>query len=133
MAPRGNKRDEGADEILAACLAVGQTVKRAAREAGLGYRTAWRRLACPEFRAKVAALRNQVLSEATGKLSRLAGKAAMTAAGLLDSADERVRLSAADTIMKNAIRLREHAELAERIARLEESMLTDHPPGDEPQ
>jgi hypothetical protein len=61
---------ENADYVLMLALAQGQTVHRAAKEAKIGERTAFRRLADPAFCERLAAMQGQLcqdaLSHATG-------------------------------------------------------------------
>jgi hypothetical protein len=49
-------------------LAAGQTVRDVAAAAGVGERTATRRWADPDFRRRVAELRADMVSRATGKM-----------------------------------------------------------------
>ncbi|MDQ3820178.1 MAG: hypothetical protein M3362_21210, partial [Acidobacteriota bacterium] len=61
----GNDSRKG-DLVLMTALAGGASIKDAAKIAGVGERTAHRRLNEPEFQEKIAELRTQLLSEAVG-------------------------------------------------------------------
>lgn len=78
-----------------AALAGGMSVRAAGEVAGMSERTAYRRWARPEVRREVAALRAVVLQEAVGRLTAGATRAAEVLLELLESEDEKVRLSAA--------------------------------------
>jgi hypothetical protein len=78
-----------------AALAGGMSVRMAGQAAGMSERTAYRRWARPEVRREVAALRAVILQEAAGKLTAGSTRAAEVLLELLESDDEKVRLSAA--------------------------------------
>jgi|GEM_PF-5729331 len=62
------------DDLLAAELARGKTLQDAAQAVGCGERTARRRLAEPEFKAKVAALRAEFIDRTIGALADFPGR-----------------------------------------------------------
>lgn len=103
----------------AALLAAGRELKITAREVGVSERSvhAWK--GEPVFRAYVAGLRDEMLSQAVGRLAERATQAIETMVGLLDSADEGIRLRASVAVMDTLLRAREHTELAGRVAELE--------------
>jgi hypothetical protein len=109
----------GADGLLLAALAAGAPVEQAAAQAGLSTRTAYRRLADPGFRSRLAAARDEVIVSALAALARATGQAVITLAELLESGDERVRLGAAKALLEQTLRLREAVLLEERLATLE--------------
>jgi hypothetical protein len=118
----GCQADDGApaaadpDDLLAVALAAGQEVADAARSARLSERTAYRRLADPDFRRRVAELRGRAVDRALGRLSGTMAQAADRLKALLDSDDERVALAAARAVLEFGHRLREQVELEERVA-----------------
>jgi hypothetical protein len=116
-----NGRQKG-DAALVLALAAGQTARDAARSAGVGERTATRRLADPAFRRRVEALRADLVRQAAGRLVEGMTQAADTLRSLLEARSEAVRLGAARTILELAPRLREAAELEERLRALEERL-----------
>jgi hypothetical protein len=117
-----NGRRKGETALLLA-LAGGQTVRDAARAAGIGERTAGRRLADPAFRLRVSAARAEMVAQALGRLAGAMTEAADTLRQLLGAEAESVRLSAARTILELGNRLRESVELEERLAALEREAL----------
>jgi hypothetical protein len=115
MALTGAQRD-----AAALAIARGQQVKLAAKETGVGLRTLHRWLTeDQDFRRRVGELRDELFSEAVGRLSDLAGLAADTLGDLLDSNDEKVRLQACRAVLDCGIRLREAAEWQARVAAIE--------------
>ena len=114
MAHRGR---QNADETLAVALAAGQTVRDAARTAGVAERTAHRRWADPEFRRRVDELRGQMVDRAIGRLAQLAaGKALDVMEACLDRRDPETGELVAnrkdvDTVLNNLVNLRNHTEL----------------------
>ena len=100
-------------------LSAGMAIKAAAAEVGAGERTVHEWLARPDVKARVAELREQLLSEAIGKLSNSVNRAALVLDELLDVEDERIKLRAAVAVLNVLIKVREHKELAERVAELE--------------
>lgn len=108
-----------ADELLAAALAAGSTVEDAAKAAGVGRRTAYRRLEDAEFAARVQQLRDGLVARATGKVADAMTAAAEKLKDLLDAKAEAVQLGAARSILELGLKLREQTELATRIEALE--------------
>ena len=108
------------DDALVLALARGLTIRQAAGEAGFGERTAHRRLADPEFRRRVSAVRGELMERAGGLLSDAAIKAVEALRKLLESDADTTRLAAARTILQQSVTLRTAAELEQRIARLEQ-------------
>lgn len=107
------------DAALVAALAVGMTVRDAARAAGLSERTAHRRLEDPGFRRTVADARARLIESACGQLAEASTAAVSTLRALLDAEGENVRLGAARAVLELGAKLRESVELEQRIAALE--------------
>jgi hypothetical protein len=118
VAHRGRRT---ADDALAVALATGRTVREAAAIAGVSERTATRRAADTAFRRHVAELRREMVQAALGRMTDGMTDAADTLRKLLKAKKESVRLGAARAICEKACKLRESAELEERIAALEAS------------
>jgi molybdenum-dependent DNA-binding transcriptional regulator ModE len=110
------------EELLLGALAAGGSVEQAARAAGVSVRTAYRRLACPGFRTRLASARDELISAALGELVGCAAEAVATLRQLLQADDERVRLTAARAILEQLLRLRETITLAQRLASLERNL-----------
>jgi len=112
----------GADELLAAELAAGKTITEAATAAGIGERTAFRRLTDRNFTARVTELRARMVAEASGRLSKNMSRASDVLVALLDSKDEGVQYKAAVKIVELGVKLVELTELELRITELERTM-----------
>lgn len=108
-----------ADEQLAVLLARGLTNQEAARQTAVSVRTITNRLADPAFCSRVRELRQEMICRAAGSLADALGEAIDTVRNLLLSADPRVRLGAARTILEQGVRLAEVADLEGRLAELE--------------
>jgi hypothetical protein len=108
--------------VAALALAVGKPVRAAATRAGIGERTLYTWLKRPTFRRRVAELRERLVAEAVGRLSRAMAGAAWVLVRLLRSEDEATRLRAARAILELGVKVREHGELERRLAELEESL-----------
>lgn len=111
---------EARDDRLAAAFAAGLTVADAAHRAGVGERTARRRMADPQFAARVDDLRADAARRINAGLDELADQALAALRDLLaPDVEDRTRLAAARTVLEAGARHREQADLAERIAALE--------------
>lgn len=113
-----NGRPSGDDELVLA-LAAGVSVAEAAGRAGVGERTAYRRLLDADFRRRVSEARGRLFDEALGRLANIATKAADTLERLMESDKPSVALGAARSVLELGPRLREAVELEERLCYLE--------------
>jgi len=115
-----------ADDRLLLALACGATVEQAARQCGLSESTAYRRLAEPDFRQRLQQIRGDMVQRTAGTLTAAATEAVRT---LLDlqkpAAPPPVRLGAAKAVLEIGMKVREAAELEERLAALEERLAKD--------
>lgn len=110
-----------ADDQLLMALACGATVDNAARQAGISPATAYRRLADAAFRQRLQTLRGDMVSRTSGTLTAAAGEAVRTLLELLKNpTSSSVRLGAAKAVLEIGMKLREMAELEQRVAELEE-------------
>ena len=116
MAQKARQRDE---TKLIEDLARGTAVTEAARRSGLGRRTVHRRLEEPEFRARVARARRDMIQGATEGLAGAAESAVETLTRLLEAESDSVKLGAARAILDGVLRFREAEVLAERVRKLE--------------
>lgn len=120
------------DEALAAAIAAGQTVGQAAKAAKVSERTVYTRLKDPDFQARVAALREQLVTRTVSRLSALGGRAASTLAKLLkDDVSPGIRCQAAAHILSHLARYRESEALATRVAALEKALAMKQAGGDQ--
>lgn len=82
-------------------------------------RTAYRRMADPDIKRAVATARDQLLHDALSDLTAGAAEASLTLRDLLRSDSESIRLGACRAILSAVLNMREQAELADRLARIE--------------
>jgi hypothetical protein len=114
--PTGQK---GGDALILA-LAAGLSVPQAAKRAGLGVNTAYVRVRDPAVRRAVAKARDDLLSQAVGRLADAAVEAVDVLRAALRSKSEGMRARAALGILGHMIRGMEAHELARRLTDLEE-------------
>jgi hypothetical protein len=101
----------------------GATVESAARQAGVSESTARRRLRDPAFQQQLQILRSDVVQRTAGALTAAATEAVRTLLELQKpSAPPAVRLGAARSILDIGIKLRESADLEERLSALEQQL-----------
>jgi hypothetical protein len=117
--PQSGRRN--ADDLLMLALACGATLENAARQAGVSESTVRRRAKDPGFRAQLQALRGDLVQRTAGALTAAATESVRT---LLDlqkpTAPPAVRLGAAKAVLELGMKVREMAELEQRLATLEE-------------
>jgi len=107
-------------EILAASVAAGSSIRDAAKMAGCSESNAYAISGSDEFRAEVARIRDAALTQAVGKLSDAAVKAATTLVELLGPDNEaKDRLTAARLILSNLGPVTDLGELRDRISKIE--------------
>ena len=107
-------------ESLAAALATGESAAVWAEKHAIPRRTAYRWAAQAETQAQIRSLRQGLVGDAVGQLAAAAGSAAETLKSLLaEDQPATVRLGAARAILSALIDVQTHAELADRLARLE--------------
>jgi hypothetical protein len=116
VAGRGRKN---ADAALIVALVTGKSAEEAAAAVGVSARTAYRRLADPAFRQRLAEAQAQLVAQALGKVTASATAAATTLEQLLTAESETVRLGAARTILELGTKVRENSDLAARMQALE--------------
>jgi hypothetical protein len=118
-----NKPRKKAEDALLLALAVGATVENAARQCGLSERTVYRRLGEPEFRQRLQQLRTDMIQRTAGALTAAATEAVRTLLELQKTgAPPAARLGAARSILEIGIKLREAADLEERLSALEQQL-----------
>ena len=125
MAENGRQKRQDA---LVLALAGGQTVRGAAAAAGVSERTAFRRLADPDFRRQVHEARAGMMQQALGKLTAGMSQAADVLQALLKAEADSVKLSAARTILETGNRLRDACEIEQRLSELEGRLRTTAAP-----
>jgi len=121
MPRRGGRRH--ADETLLLALACGATVEAAAAKAGVSESTAYRRLNIPAFQERLRDLRADMVQRTAAMLTAAAGEAVKTLLALQrDAVPPATRLGAARAVLEMGMKVRETAELEQRIAALEEQL-----------
>ena len=117
MPPKPRKKAE--DQLLLA-LACGATVEAAARQCGLSTRTVYRRLADPEVRRALHALRGDMVQRTMSTLTAMGAEASRGLLELIKAGTApAVRLGAIRTVLELGMKLREVVDLEERLAALE--------------
>ncbi|MHB1422797.1 MAG: hypothetical protein ACYC3I_06305 [Gemmataceae bacterium] len=107
------------DEQLAMHLAAGVSVQGAAELTGVDRSTVFRRLKDETFRARIGAIRAEMLDRAFGDLSKGLLDASRTLRSLLLSEEEKIRLAAGRSLLDFGVRFREAASWEARIENLE--------------
>jgi hypothetical protein len=108
-------------ESLAQALAAGDSAAAWAEAHAVPRRTAYRWAAAAGLKARVRGLRQGLVTDAVGRLAGAATAAVDTLRGLLaEGQPATVRLGAARAILTALIDVQAHAELADRVTRLEE-------------
>jgi hypothetical protein len=111
-----------ADEVLLLTLACGATVESAARKAGLGERTAYRRLADPTFQKRLSQTRAELVQRSASMLTAAGPDSIKTLLLLQQDATvpASVRRAAASSVLTMNLKYREQTDLQGRIAVLEQ-------------
>ena len=108
-----------ADDLLAAQLAAGKTVRDAAAAAGVSEKTAHRRAGDPEFRKQVSGVRAGLIGSTAGILADGMAEAAGALRALLADSDPNVRHRAAVKLIELGFRASELVDLEARVSELE--------------
>ncbi len=112
-----------ADDTLVLALACGSTIDAAATKAGVSRVTVYKRLGDPEFQAKLAKARSDMVDRATAMLTAAAMESVKT---LLELQDKDVpassRLGAARSVLEIGNRLRLESELISRLEAAERAL-----------
>ena len=119
-----NKISKAEEQALVTALAFGATVENAARKAGVGERTAYRRLADPAFQARVDQARREAVLRTAGMLTGAALGSVKTLVDLQQdvSVPASVRRGAARDVLDMAVKYRESAEMEQRLAAIEDRL-----------
>ena len=122
--PQKGKRH--ADHKLLLALACGASLENAARQAGVSESTAYRRMADKEFTRQLQALRADMVQRTAGALTAAATEAVRTLLELMKAPSPHAsRLGAAKAVLEIGMKVRETAELEERLSALEERLAAD--------
>ena len=118
--PKGGKVRRS-EEVIAALMA-GRSMRQAAQDCGIGYRTLKEWFASPWFRAEYGAAKQQLLDATINQLRSIGSEAV---SGLYDVVTNvanppAARVSAARAILEVLLRAMEVQDISERLARLED-------------
>jgi hypothetical protein len=117
------QRGRKGEEIFMMALACGATTETAAEKAGVSRATAFRRLQDPAFRSRLQEIRSDMVHRAAGTLTAASTEAIKTLLSLQQATvPPATRLGAARSILEIGIKMREVADLDERLTALEERM-----------
>ena len=112
-----------ADEALLLALACGATVESAARSASVSETTAYRRLQEPQFKQRLQQMRADMVQRTAGALTAASQEAVRTLLALQkEPLPPGVRLGAAKAVLEFGLKLREMAEIEERLSELEQRL-----------
>ncbi len=124
------KKNLRADERLVTLLAFGATQEHAAREAGVSISTVKRRLADPTFCRRKQALLAETVQRMAGAYVAAGMAAVQTMVELMKASySGTVRLGAARAVVELGMKVRETADLEQRLAALEAQMTQDEQRG----
>jgi hypothetical protein len=116
-----HKGRKNADQVLLMALACGATVEAAARTAGVSEPTVYRRLKDPEFCQQLQQTRSEMVQRTAGMLTASGMESVKTLLELQKSSSPcAVRLGAARSVLELGMKIREVADLEERLANLEQ-------------
>lgn len=107
------------DELLAASVASGLSIKASAASVHLSERQAYRIASEPAFKARVSEIRTAAVADAVGALSSYATGAAEKLKKLTTCGDPSVELRASIAILDRFTKLSESVDLRSRIEALE--------------
>lgn len=111
------------DHALLIVLACGATVEAAARQLGISERAVYRRKEKPAFQRQLQELKASMVDRASSALVAAAMEAVKTLLELLKAATPpATRHAAARSVIELGVKLREFAELEQRILALEEQL-----------
>jgi hypothetical protein len=120
MAQKGRRN---ADHTLLLALACGATIENAARSAGISESTAFRRLADPDFKRQLYDIRADMVQRTAAMLTAAGGEAVKTLLALQkESVPHATRLGAARAVLELGVKLRETAELEQRVLAVEQHL-----------
>jgi hypothetical protein len=121
--PEGHEKPSkgrfNARELAAVAIAGGSTAAAAASAVGVNERTIRKWASTPAFAGRVEQLRKEAVASAVAKLSSAMTVAADELLKLAAHVEANIRLRASRAIIELAVRLKEHAELQQRVADLE--------------
>ena len=118
---RGDTLKISDEEIIAALLSA-ETNRKAADICGLSERQLYKRMRSDDFKIRYARARGQILDRATTTVQSGMNEAVCTMIDIMRNTDisPQTRLNAADSVLRNGLKLTEQNEILQRLERLEE-------------
>jgi hypothetical protein len=117
------KGKQNADHLLLLALACGATIEGAARQSGLSEATVYRRLRDADFRRQIQELRADMVQRTAATLTAAGSESVKTLLALQQATiPHAVRLGAARAVLEMGLKLREAADLEQRLGALEQLM-----------
>jgi hypothetical protein len=111
--------------VLLLALACGATLEGAGRQAGVSESTVRRRVKEPDFQRRLQALRADMVQRTSGALTAAGTESVRTLLDLQKPVSPAaVRLGAAKAVLELGMKVRETAELEQRLTALEEHVAT---------
>ncbi len=104
-------------------LTASSTVSEGARLAGISRTTFYRWMEDEAFRERFETLRADIQSYAYAELRGLTLKGTLVLAQMLEDPSSAIKLKAAQTAVAAGIKLSEHADVQERLTRIEDAFL----------
>ena len=123
MSGHGQKMEQKQDRAISALLQA-ETIREAAKEAGLAEATLHRYLKDEGFREAYREAKREIVNHAICFLQRSTGKAVKALVGIIEDmgAPATARVTAAKTILEMALKGVELEDLEKRIAQLEKAV-----------
>lgn len=111
------------DERIIAAILSTSSVQDAADMAGISPRTISNRLKEPDFKKKLDEARRELWKGYAKSLQSSVGKAIQTTVEIMENpeAPAQVRLNAAESIIRNSLRLNEQTDFSERLEAIEKA------------
>lgn len=109
------------NEAIISALLSTHTNKQAAEVCGLSETQLYKRMRTDEFKTQYSRAKGQILGRATTTMQSGMDEAARTMIAVMRNTDTspQVRLNAADSVIRNGLKLTEQNEILQRLERLE--------------
>jgi len=104
-------------------LATTPDYTKAAKQLGVAVSTIYDWVSEPAFVSELSTLRNRMVEEGIAKLKGHVTKAVDTLGVLLDDTSSQIRRGAANDILTHTVRFKEHMDLENRLAELEQKII----------
>jgi len=110
------------DEAIISAVLTCETIKKAAEACGLCESQLYKRMRTDGFKAKYSRVKDQMLDSVTSTMQNGMKEAACTMIKIMrdPSIAPQTRLNAADSILRNGMKLTEQNEILQRLEKLED-------------